>query len=101
MSSDILGRVVGAACGNPLAVFLDERLLKPLKMVDSVIKILPKILGRMAQPLTIDPTTGLPNKMLDVTIEPGNASGGAGGVSTTADYMRFAMMMQRGGELDG
>ena len=101
MSSDIPGRAVGAACGNPLEVFLEERFLKPLKMVDSGIKILQKKVGRMAQPLTMDPATGLPNKMLDVTIEPGNASGGAGGVSTAADYMRFAMMMQRGGELDG
>jgi len=39
--------------------------------------------------------------VLDVTIEPGNASGGAGAVSTAADYLRFAVMMQRGGELDG
>ena len=101
MSSDILGRVVEAASGKPLAVFLDERLFKPLKMVDTGFKIPQKELSRMAQPLAIDPATGLPNKLMDVTIEPGNASGGAGGVSTAADYLRFAMMMQRGGELDG
>ena len=101
MSSDILGRVVEAASGKPLAVFLDERLFKPLKMVDTGFKIPQNELSRMAQPLAIDPATGLPNKLMDVTIEPGNASGGAGGVSTAADYLRFAMMMQRGGELDG
>ena len=101
MSSDILGRVVEAASGKPLAVFLDERLFKPLKMVDTGFKIPQNDLSRMAQPLVIDPATGLPNKLLDVTIEPGNASGGAGAVSTAADYLRFAVMMQRGGELDG
>ena len=101
MSSDILGRVVEAASGKPLAVFLDERLFKPLKMVDTGFKIPQNDLNRMAQPLAIDPATGLPNKLLDVTLEPGNASGGAGAVSTAADYLRFAVMMQRGGELDG
>ena len=101
MSSDILGRVVEAASGKPLAVFLDERLFKPLKMVDTGFKIPQNDLNRMAQPLVIDPATGLPNKLLDVAIEPGNASGGAGAVSTAADYLRFAVMMQRGGELDG
>ena len=101
MSVDILGRVVEAASGKPLAVFLDDRLFKPLKMLDTGFKIPEKSLSRMAEPLSIDPATGLPNKLLDVTIEPGNASGGAGGVSTAADYLRFAVMMQRGGELDG
>ena len=101
MSVDILGRVVEAASGKTLGVFLDERLFKPLKMVDTGFKIPQKDLSRMAQPLATDPVTGQANKLLDVTIEPGNASGGAGGVSTAADYMRFAVMMQRGGELDG
>ena len=101
MSSDILGRVVEAASGKPLAAFLDERLFKPLKMVDTSFKIPQNDLSRMAQPLAVDPSTGQPNKVLDVTIEPGNASGGAGAVSTAADYLRFAVMMQRGGELDG
>ena len=35
MAVDILGRVVEAASGKRLAVVLDERLFKPLKMVDS------------------------------------------------------------------
>ena len=76
-------------------------MFKPLKMVDTSFKIPQNDLSRMAQPLAVDPSTGLPNKVLDVTIEPGNASGGAGAVSTAADYLRFAVMMQRGGELDG
>ena len=35
MAVDILGRVIEAASGKRLSVFLDERLFKPLKMVDS------------------------------------------------------------------
>ena len=64
MSSDILGRVVEAASSKPLAAFLDERLFKPLKMVDTSFKIPQNDLSRMAQPLAVDPSTGLPNKAL-------------------------------------
>jgi CubicO group peptidase (beta-lactamase class C family) len=39
--------------------------------------------------------------MIDVSRPPGNASGGAGGVGTAADYLRFAQMLANGGELDG
>ena len=101
MSVDILGRVVESASGKSLETYLDERLFKPLKMVDTGFQVPAKDLGRIAEPLAIDPATGAPNKVLDVTITPANASGGAGAVSTASDYMRFAVMMLRGGELDG
>ena len=101
MSVDILGRVVESASGKPLAAYLDERLFKPLKMVDTGFQIPAKDIGRLAEPLAIDPATGAPNKVLDVTIAPENASGGAGAVSTASDYMRFLTMLLRGGELDG
>jgi CubicO group peptidase (beta-lactamase class C family) len=101
LSVDILGRVVESASGKPLATYLDERLFKPLKMVDTGFQVPAKEIGRIAEPLAIDPATGAPNKVLDVTIAPANASGGAGAVSTASDYLRFAVMMLRGGELDG
>lgn len=101
MSVDILGRVVEKASGKPLATYLDERLFKPLKMADTGFQVPAKDIGRIAEPLAIDPATGAANKVLDVTIAPANASGGAGGVSTANDYMRFLVMMLRGGELDG
>ena len=101
MSVDILGRVVESASGKSLDTYLNERLFKPLKMVDTGFQVPAKDIGRIAEPLAIDPATGAPNKVLDVTIAPSNASGGAGAVSTASDYMRFAVMMLRGGELDG
>ncbi|KAF3997886.1 serine hydrolase domain-containing protein [Glaciimonas immobilis] len=101
MSVDILGRVVEAASGKMLDVYLKERLFSPLKMVDTGFQVPQKDIGRMAQPLSIDPATGAPNKLLDLTIVPSNASGGAGGVSTASDYLRFAVMMLQGGELNG
>jgi CubicO group peptidase (beta-lactamase class C family) len=58
-------------------------------------------MGRLAQPLATDAATGLPNKLIDVAQEPKNDSGGAGGVSTPSDYLRFAQMLLNGGQLDG
>jgi CubicO group peptidase (beta-lactamase class C family) len=37
----------------------------------------------------------------DVSKEPKNDSGGAGAVSTAADYLRFSQMLLNGGQLDG
>jgi CubicO group peptidase (beta-lactamase class C family) len=101
ISVDILGRVVESASGKTLASYLDERLFKPLKMVDTSFQVAQNDIGRIAEPLAIDPATGAPNKVLDVTIAPANGSGGAGAVSTASDYLRFATMLLRGGELDG
>ena len=39
--------------------------------------------------------------LIDVARVPANDSGGAGGVSTAADYLRFSQMLLNGGELDG
>ena len=57
-------------------------------------------IGRLAQPLPNDPTTGAPQKLHDVSTRPANDSGGAGGVSSAADYYRFTQMMLNGGWLD-
>jgi CubicO group peptidase (beta-lactamase class C family) len=101
MSVDVLGRVVEAASGMRLSDFVQQRLFGPLKMTDSGFRVPAAQVGRIAQPLPIDPLTNTPNKVLDVTIEPKNDSAGAGGVSTAADYLRFCDMLLHGGELDG
>ncbi len=102
MSVDVLGRVVEAASGMRLNAFLDQRLFKPLKMTDTGFQVPASQVARIAQPLALDPLTNAANgKMLDVTIAPANDSGGAGGVSTAPDYLRFVDMLLRGGELDG
>jgi len=82
MAVDILGRVIEEASGQRLSVFLDERLFKPLKMVDSGFWVPPSKISRLAQPLPVDPASGLKPSVLDVSAEPKNDSGGAGGVST-------------------
>ncbi len=101
LAVDVLGRVVEAASGKRLADFLDERLFKPLKMADSGFWVVGEKRGRLAQPLPVDPASGQPNKLIDVSAPPKNDSGGAGGVSTAADYLRFCQMLLNGGQLEG
>jgi CubicO group peptidase (beta-lactamase class C family) len=101
MAVDLLGRVVEAASGKRLADFLAQRLFEPLKMQDSGFSVPAGKMARLAQPLAVDFASGQPIKLIDVSKEPKNDSGGAGGVSTAADYLRFAQMLLNGGQLDG
>ncbi len=96
LSTDVLGRVIEAASGMPLGRFLQERLFKPLKMTDSGFFVPKDKPGRLAEALP-----GWPIKLIDVSAPPKNDSGGAGAVSTTADYLRFSQMLLNGGQLDG
>ena len=101
MASDILGRVVEAVSGKRLGEFLQERLFDPLQMADSGFYVPAAKQSRLAQPLDVDATTGKPNRLIDVSQPPKNDSGGAGGVSTAMDYLRFAEMLRQGGALNG
>jgi CubicO group peptidase (beta-lactamase class C family) len=93
--------VVEAASGKRLADFLDERVLKPLKMRDTAFWVPAGKISRLAQPLAVDQASGQQVKVIDVSKEPKNDSGGAGAVSTAADYLRFSQMLLNGGQLDG
>ncbi|MSQ59151.1 MAG: class A beta-lactamase-related serine hydrolase [Betaproteobacteria bacterium] len=101
LASDVLGRVVEAASGKRLSEFLAERLFKPLKMTDSGFSVPKDKLARMAQPFEKDHATGTPNRLIDISKVPGNDSGGAGGVGTAADYLRFCQMLLNGGQWNG
>ncbi len=94
LSTSLLGRVVEAVSGMPLARYLDEQLFRPLKMTDSSFSVPQEKAGRIAQPLNragwFDPTT-----------VPLNDLGGEGGISTASDYLRFSQMLLNGGQLDG
>jgi CubicO group peptidase (beta-lactamase class C family) len=100
LSTDVLGRVIEKVSGERLGEFLEARLFKPLKMVDTGFSIPKPSMDRLARPLPTDPATGEPIKLHDVSAPPANDSGGAGGVSTAVDYLRFAQMMLNGGRLD-
>src|SRR6185295_16279452 len=59
------------------------------------------VLGRVVEPFEKDAITGAPIRLIDVSQPPANDSGGAGGVSTAGDYLRFVQMMLNGGSLEG
>jgi CubicO group peptidase (beta-lactamase class C family) len=93
----VLGRVIEIASGQPLDRFLDNRLFKPLGMVDTGFWVPPEKVARL-----VDPPAGAamaPDR--DVTKPTTLFSGGGGLVSTAADYLRFCQMLLNGGELDG
>ena len=101
LAVDVLGRVVEVASGKRLADFLEERLFKPLKMTDSGFWVPPAKMPRLAETLEKDRFANRGFPLIDVSTIPKNDSGGAGGVSTAADYLRFSQMLMNGGILDG
>src|SRR5258705_528853 len=101
LATDVLGRVVEAASGKRLSEFMSERIFKPLKMDDTAFWVPADKKGRVVEPFEKDPVDGAPIRLIDVSKQPANDSGGAGGVSTAGDYLRFAQMLANGGALDG
>ncbi|PYN79672.1 MAG: serine hydrolase [Candidatus Rokuibacteriota bacterium] len=101
LASDALGRVVEAASRTRLGDFLSERVYKPLRMTDTAFWVAAAKLGRVAEPFDKDPIAGTAIKLIDVAKQPENDSGGAGGLATAGDYLRFAQMLANGGVLDG
>ena len=98
-SVDVLGRVVEVISGKSLGAFFAERIFRPLAMKDSGFFVPKERLGRVAQSLPTDPTSGEKISLIDVTAQPRYESGGGGAVSTTDDYVRFAQMLLDGGHL--
>jgi len=101
LASDVLGRVIEAASGMRLSDFLDQRVLGPLNMDDTGFHVPENAMPRLAQPFEIDPASGAPLPMIDVSMRPANDSGGAGAVASAGDYLRFSEMLLEGGALDG
>ena len=100
MSTDVLGRVVEVASGMPLDKFIEERITKPLKMGDTGFDVGLEKKDRGAKPQKEGPKGEIP-PVPDVTLKTTWKSGGAGMVSTAADYARFLQMFANGGQLDG
>jgi len=107
VATDVVGRIVEVLSGQPLDVFFRERILGPLGMDDTTFAVPEAKLDRLGS-LYMKPPDG-PGMTLAET-GPGTRfrenkvrlfSGGGGLVSTPDDYLRFAEMQRRGGELDG
>ncbi len=107
ISMDILGRLVEVVSGQALDEFFQTRIFDPLKMVDTGFFVPEAKAARFANCYSFAEGKGLtpvpPASAVDRYTRGKNKllSGGGGLVSTASDYLRFATMLARGGELDG
>lgn len=114
-SADILGAVIEEVSGMKFSQFLYNRIFKPLGMNDTDFYVPDSKQGRLAKvyrsvevwsegvekhrlELFTDCNLGIQDKM---NHKPAFESGGAGLCSTVDDYMKFALMLNNGGCLDG
>lgn len=105
MGLDVLGRVIEVVTGDPLDVALRRLVLDPLGMHDTGFHVPEADHDRLAMLYGAAPGSGLAVRLEGAagaaTRPPAALLGGGGLVSTTADYLRFAEMLRRRGELDG
>jgi CubicO group peptidase (beta-lactamase class C family) len=109
VATDVLGRVVEVASGQALDEFLAARILGPLGMTDTSFWAGEQNAARLAALYTPggDGTATRLDALGKIAYsQPAMLSGGAGLVSTAADYQRFTQMLLRlpgspAGELDG
>ncbi|MES2694964.1 MAG: serine hydrolase domain-containing protein [Verrucomicrobiota bacterium] len=104
-STDVLGYLVEVVSGMPLDRFCEERIFRPLKMVDTCFYLPPEKSARLANvygmeggKLVLKETA---EKSLYVYGPRKCFSGGAGILSTVNDYGRFLQMLLNGGTLEG
>ena len=107
-ATDILGCVVERASGMALDAFLRERITAPLGMRDTRFFIPPGDAARLTAVYASDSSTravrapeGARGQGHYLEGPRRSFSGGAGLVSTAADYARFLEMLRRGGAIDG
>jgi len=105
IGTDVIGRLVEVITGQSLAQFFSEQIFQPLGMVDTGFTVPAAKVARFAAMYThtadgaldvLDPAVGGP-----FTRNHPMHAGGAGLVSTAADYLRFCQMLLNGGVLDG
>jgi CubicO group peptidase (beta-lactamase class C family) len=105
LATDVCGALVEIISGQPFEVFLQERILQPLGMVDTGFRVTDEQVDRFAACYM-----RLPDKRLILEDDPQTShyrhkrnffSGGGGLVGTTRDYMAFCEMLRRGGQHKG
>ncbi|MED5277981.1 MAG: serine hydrolase domain-containing protein, partial [Verrucomicrobiota bacterium] len=104
--TEVLARVIEVASGQTLDVCIEEKVCKPLGMVDTAFFVpeekrhrLAEIYGRNLQ-VVAAPQPGTRGAYTFDKL-PKFLSAGGGLVSTATDYMRFCLMLSNNGVLDG
>lgn len=103
---DVVGRVIEVASGQPLDVFLEQELFRPLGMRDTYFRRNKRINDRLTtlyEPGPDGSLVALRTDGLTLMFEPeARFFWGSGGLlSTIDDYLRFAQMLLNGGEFNG
>ena len=106
VATDVLGYLVEVLSGQRFDEYLRTQIFEPLGMVDTGFTVPADKLGRFAANYVRLPGSTEATLLDDPADSPYARpktffSGGGGLVSTAADYLRFAEMLRRGGELDG
>ena len=102
VSVDVLGLVIEAISGKSLGAFMQERLWRPLGMVDTSFSIPDAKKARYALAFRNDPFTNNAQPALHLASKPMKFECGGGcAVSTAMDYLRFAQMLLDNGTLQG
>jgi CubicO group peptidase (beta-lactamase class C family) len=104
-SLTVVGRLVEIWSGKPFEVFLDERIFRPLGMLDTMFWA--ATADQRARLTTVYGPGGdgelvrVETETLPFTERPTLIEGAVGLLSTVPDYLRFAQMLLKNGELDG
>lgn len=99
-SAEVLGKVLEVVTGEPLDDLIRKRVFEPLAMHDSGFYVEPDDADRIAEPLRTDGARTPPD-LIRMTRRPRFLSGASGCLASLGDYLRFATMLLRRGELDG
>ncbi len=110
VATDVLGYLVEVISGQPFQVYLKDKVLNPLGMVDTDFHVPADKHERFAANYQAGPSNANGAGKLELIDDPGKSrylnprkvnSGGGGLVSTASDYLRFCKFMLNKGELDG
>lgn len=100
-ATDVLGRLVEVASGQPLGEYLRQNIFIPLGMQETGFAVAEADHARIAEPFAHDPDGGVPLRLLDPRRSMAMESGGGGLLSTAMDYARFLQFMRNRGKLGG
>jgi CubicO group peptidase (beta-lactamase class C family) len=106
LNTDVLGRIIELASGQPLDTFLQEEILGPLGMVDTAFYVPPDKLHRLAKCYVAAPGMAFkeapqPPHNESFAVSPAVFSAGGGLLSTLDDYARFTTFLLNEGAIVG
>lgn len=105
INMDVLGRLIEVTDGRSFPDFLEQEVFSRLDMHDAGFHVEAEDLERFAALYGATPDGAMklidPPRSSAYLVPPAMPGGGGGLVATASDYMRFALMLLRGGELDG